>query len=69
MLRINNPNATEDIINKTLVSPYTPNDNLINIVHITKPVFLINCEYLSVYWKDSSRMNTSAKIRIEKNSL
>ena len=69
MVRINNPNATEEIIKITFVNPPTPKDSLIRIVQITNPVLRINWEYLSVYWKDSNKIKTSAKIRIVKNSL
>ena len=39
------------------------------IVEIINPVFLINCEYLSVYWKDMSNMKTSTRISIVKKSI
>ena len=39
------------------------------MVEIIKPVFLINWLYLSVYWNESNRIKTSAKINIVKNSL
>ena len=37
-----NPNNTLEIIKRTLVSPVAVKDNLIKIVEIIKPVFLIN---------------------------
>ncbi len=49
-----------------MVKPVEEKDSLISIVHIIKPVFLIIWLYLSVYKKDSSSINTSAIIKIEK---
>ena len=52
-----------------LDKPVALNDNLSKIVEIINPVFLINCEYLSVYWKDMSNMKTSTRISIVKKSI
>ena len=57
------PNTIPETKSKILVKPTALNDNLNSIVDIIKPVFLINCEYLSVYWKDTSKINTSTKIK------
>lgn len=52
-----------------LNKPSTPKESLKRIVDIMKPVFLINCEYLSVYCSDKSNIKTSTRIKIVKKSL
>jgi len=49
--------------------PEEENDNLINIVEIINPVFLINLLYSSVYLKEINKIITSAKIKRVKNLL
>ena len=51
-----------------LVSPEAAKESLNIIVEIINPVFLISCEYLSVYLKEINSSNTSTKIRMVKKS-
>ena len=63
------PKTTPRINNKILYSPSALNESLSKIVEIINPVFLINCEYLSVYWKEINNINRmnlmGVEIRIE----
>ena len=63
------PKTTPRISNKILYSPSAPKESLSKIVEIINPVFLINWEYLSVYWKEINNINTSTRIRIVKKSI
>ena len=57
------------MVNIMLYKPSALKESLSKIVEIMKPVFLINCEYLSVYWKEISKIKTSTKIKIVKKSI
>ena len=69
ILRIINPKTTPKMVNIMLYKPSALKESLSKIVEIMKPVFLINCEYLSVYWKEISKIKTSTKIKIVKKSI
>ena len=62
------PKSIPEAIKTTLTIPVAAKDNLSKIVEIINPVFLISCEYLSVYLKEIKSINTSTRIRIVKKS-
>ena len=66
MAKITTPNKIPVMRSITLVKPVAANDNLNIIVEIIKPVFLISCEYLSVYLNEINNSSTSTKIKIVK---
>ena len=68
MAKITTPNKIPVIRRIMLVKPVAANDNLNIIVEIIKPVFLISCEYLSVYLNEINNSSTSTRIRIVKKS-
>ena len=57
------------MVNMMLYKPSVLKEILSKIVEMINPVFLINCEYLSVYWKEINKMKTSTKIKIVKKSI
>ena len=57
------------MVNMMLYKPSVLKESLSKIVEMINPVFLINCEYLSVYWKEINKMKTSTKIKIVKKSV
>ena len=68
MAKITTPNKIPVMRRIMLVKPVAANDNLNIIVEIIKPVFLISCEYLSVYLNEINNSSTSTRIRIVKKS-
>ena len=68
MAKITTPNKIPVMRRIMLVKPVAANDNLNIIVEIIKPVFLISCEYLSVYLNEINKSSTSTRIRIVKKS-
>ena len=68
MAKITTPNKIPVMRRSILVRPVAANDNRIIIVEIIKPVFLISCEYLSVYLNEINNRSTSTRIRIVKKS-
>ena len=68
MAKITTPNKIPVMRRIILVKPVAANDNLNIIVEIIKPVFLISCEYLSVYLNEINNSSTSTRIRIVKKS-
>ena len=67
--KIIRPNTTLEITKEIFASPVTPKESLMSTVEMINPVFLTIWLYLSVYWNESNRINTSANINTEKNSL
>ena len=61
-------NKSPGLRRSMLVKPVAANDNLNIIVEIIKPVFLISCEYLSVYLNEINNSSTSTRNRIVKKS-
>ena len=68
MAKITTPNKIPVMRRIILVKPVAANDNLNIIVEIIKPVFLISCEYLSVYLNEINNSSTSTRIRIVKKN-
>ena len=68
MAKTTTPNKIPVMRRIMLVKPVAANDNLNIIVEIIKPVFLISCEYLSVYLNEINNSSTSTRIRIVKKS-
>ncbi len=56
-----------EVINKVFSNPVTEKDNLIKIVDIMKPEFLITIWKSSVWKNENSSKITSAMIRMVKN--
>ena len=57
------------MVKMMLYKPSVLKESLSKIVEMINPVFLINCEYLSVYWKEINKIKTSTKIKIVKKSI